>query len=150
MNKLIYAAVFAAMSIVPFISVAQAEEGFPSKPIKYIIAFPPGGGSDTNSRILIPFLEKHLGPKAEIVPQNIKGAGGKVGWNAVAAAKPDGYTIGMLNLEIMVVSTIDSKVRYKIDSFDMIGNINYDPTVIGVPTGSKYQTLKDLVMKLTM
>lgn len=145
MNKLICAAVLAALSVVPFISVAQAQEGFPNKPIKYIIAFPPGGGSDTNSRILIPFLEKHLGPKAEIVPQNIKGAGGKVGWNAVAAAKPDGYTIGMLNLEIMVVSTIDSKVRYKIDSFDMIGNINYDPTVIGVPTGSKYQTLKDLV-----
>ena len=38
MNKLIYAAVFTAMSIVPFISVAQAEEGFPSKPIKYIIS----------------------------------------------------------------------------------------------------------------
>ena len=145
MRKLMYGAAIAAVSMMAFGSGAYAESGFPTKPIKYIIAFPPGGGSDTNSRILIPFLEKHLGPKAEIIPQNVKGAGGKVGWNALAAAKPDGYTLGMLNLEIMVVSTIDSKVRYKVDSFDMVGNINYDPTVIGVPASSKYRTLKDIV-----
>ena len=144
-KKILYSAAIAALGVFVFGSGVYAQGDFPSKPIKYIIAFPPGGGSDTNSRILIPFLEKHLGPKAEIVPQNVRGAGGKVGWNELAAAKPDGYTIGMLNLEIMVVSTIDSKVRYKVDSFDMIGNINYDPTVIGVPTGSPYKTLKDLV-----
>lgn len=73
-------------------TVAAAED-YPSKTIRFVVPYSPGGASDVSSRIVAKHLADELGQ--EIVIVNVNGAGGAVGWNQVRAAKPDGYTITM-------------------------------------------------------
>ncbi len=68
-------------------------QGWPSKPIRYIVPFPPGGSSDLISRAIAPHLAERLGQ--QVVIENRPGAGGMLGVDAVAKAEPDGQTIGL-------------------------------------------------------
>lgn len=70
-----------------------AAKDWPSKPITFIVPFPPGGTSDANSRIMAEVLSKGLGQT--IVVENRPGANGNIGAAAIAQAAPDGYTIGL-------------------------------------------------------
>jgi len=76
-----------------FGGVAAAQGGWPDRPIRMLISFPPGGSSDAIGRIVQPGLEKRLGQP--IVLENRPGAGGMIAIDAVARAAPDGYTIGL-------------------------------------------------------
>ena len=73
---------------------------YPERPITMLIAYPPGGGTDLVGRALAPFIEKYLGGGARIVVVNRAGAGGEVGFAALANATPDGYSIGFVNTPI--------------------------------------------------
>ena len=75
-----------------------------------IIAYAPGGGTDIIARNIIPFLEKHLGDGAKFNVINRPGAGGDIGFGAIAAAPPDGYTIGFINTPPVVSIPIERKV----------------------------------------
>jgi len=122
-----------------------AMAAYPERSIQYIVAFRVGGGSDRTSRAFVPYLEKHLGPGAKIAVINKPGAGGNIGFSAIASAKPDGYTIGMTNFPQAVVGPIMGKVKYTMKDFDWVGNINKGPTTFAVLKTSKYKTLKDLM-----
>lgn len=74
-------------------AAAAAAQPWPSKPIRYIVPFPPGGSSDLISRAIAPRLQERLGQP--IVIENVPGAGGMLGVDRVAKAAPDGYTIGL-------------------------------------------------------
>ena len=71
-------------------AMAQA---WPSKPIRYLVPFPPGGSSDLMSRAIAPRLSERLGQP--LVIENVPGAGGMLGVDRVAKSAPDGYTIGL-------------------------------------------------------
>jgi tripartite-type tricarboxylate transporter receptor subunit TctC len=73
-------------------SVACAQ-AFPSKPIRYIVPFPPGGPTDTFSRALTAQLSEALGQP--VVVENVPGAGASIGMERLAKSPPDGYTIGL-------------------------------------------------------
>ena len=75
------------------LTAIAAAQGYPSRPIRVIVTFPPGGSTDTLARAMQPHLEKSLGQP--IVIDNRPGAGGDIGVDAVAKAAPDGYTIGI-------------------------------------------------------
>jgi tripartite-type tricarboxylate transporter receptor subunit TctC len=66
---------------------------YPTKPIRFIVSFPPGGSSDLIVRAIAPFMSNRLGQP--VVVENRPGAGGMIGVDAVAKAAPDGYTIGL-------------------------------------------------------
>src|SRR5687767_15376881 len=66
---------------------------YPSKPIRFIVSFPPGGSADLISRAIAPRLSERLGQP--VVVENRPGAGGMIGVDAVAKAPADGYTIGL-------------------------------------------------------
>ena len=68
-------------------------QGWPSKPIRFIVPFPPGGSSDLVSRAIAPRLAERLGQP--VVVENRPGAGGMLGVDVVAKAEPDGHTIGL-------------------------------------------------------
>jgi tripartite-type tricarboxylate transporter receptor subunit TctC len=75
-----------------FASGGLSQEVYPSRPVNFIVPFPPGGSTDLGYRLLTKETEKHLGQPIVVV--NKPGGGGTVGVSALAASKPDGYTIG--------------------------------------------------------
>jgi tripartite-type tricarboxylate transporter receptor subunit TctC len=68
-------------------------QSYPTKPIRFIVSFPPGGSSDLIARAIAPHMAGRLGQP--VVVENRPGAGGMIGVDAVAKAAPDGYTIGL-------------------------------------------------------
>ena len=75
------------------LSASVFAQAYPSKPIRYIVPFPPGGSSDLIARAIAPKMSERLGQP--IVVENRPGAGGMLGVDVVAKAEPDGYVIGL-------------------------------------------------------
>ena len=73
--------------------LVAAADNYPSRPIRLIVTFPPGGSADVMARAIAPYLERQLGQP--IVIENRTGAGGVTGIEAVARSAPDGYTVGL-------------------------------------------------------
>src|SRR5258706_3347614 len=82
----------AALALALLASLALAQD-YPSKPIRYIVPFPPGGSSDLIARAIAPRMGERMGES--IVVENRGGAGGMIGVDMVAKAPADGYTIGL-------------------------------------------------------
>lgn len=80
-----------AAGLTPLAAPALAQGEFPTRPLRMVIPFPPGGGSDILGRLLAQRMGEALGQP--VVPENRSGAGGNIGTDAVAKAAPDGYTI---------------------------------------------------------
>jgi len=85
--KIITALLSAILFLSPALSSAQA---YPTKPIRWIVPFPPGGGTDFYARLLAPKISESW--KEQVVIDNRGGAGGIVGTETAARAAPDGYT----------------------------------------------------------
>ena len=117
---------------------------YPERPITMIVAFPPGGSTDQTARLLATFLQPELGENASIVVENRPGAGGDTGFRALAAADPDGYTIGFINTQPVVTIPIESKTRYDWKSYDLLGNVIDDPGNFSVLSESEIKSLADL------
>lgn len=100
---------------------------YPEKPINLLIAFSPGGGTDIIARVIAPYIEKYLGDGAKIVVMNRPGAGGAIGFTALANAAPDGYTIGFINTPNLLTIPIERQASFSWHSFDLLGNIVDDP-----------------------
>ena len=120
-------------------------QSFPRKAIQVIVAFPPGGSTDVGARIVAAMAEKEIGQPVVVV--NKGGAGGQLGFTELARARPDGYTIGFINLPGMNTIVLDPerKAIFDIDSFVPIINQVLDPGIIWVKGDSPYKTLNDLV-----
>lgn len=126
-------------------SLARAQSAWPAeRPIQAIVPYPPGGGVDVMTRLILPVVEKHL-PGARFVVQNRAGAGGQVGFEATFNAAPDGYTIG--SVAVPAINTIprERAARYRPMDFTFIANVVDDPNTIFVPPDSPLRTLDDLV-----
>jgi len=114
------------------------------QPINMIIAYAPGGGTDIIARNIIPFMEKYLGDGAKINVINRPGAGGDIGFGAIAAAQPDGYTIGFINTPPVVSIPIERKVAWNWQGYDLLGNVVDDPGTFCVHNESPLKSLADL------
>lgn len=84
---------FAVLALAAALPLAAHADDFPGKPIRLLIPFPPGGGTDTVSRVVATALSEHL--KWNVVPENRPGASGNLAIAQAAQATPDGYTIVM-------------------------------------------------------
>src|SRR5438270_13755054 len=83
----------AVLLLLPMLAFAT----YPERPITLIVAYPPGGGTDIVARALAPYVEKYLGGGAKIVVVNRAGAGGEVGFAALANSPAGGYASGFGN-----------------------------------------------------
>jgi tripartite-type tricarboxylate transporter receptor subunit TctC len=133
----------AALASAAFTGTAQA--AWPSDgPINMIIAYAPGGGTDIIARNLIPFVEKYLGDGAKINVINRPGAGGAIGFAAIAQAQADGYTIGFINTPPIITTPIERQVAWTLGSYDYLGNIVDDPGTFCVHQDSAFKSLADI------
>jgi tripartite-type tricarboxylate transporter receptor subunit TctC len=117
---------------------------WPEQPINMILAYAPGGGTDIIARAIAPFIEKQLGAGARIVIVNKPGAGGDIGFGAIAAAQPDGYTIGFVNTPPVMTLPIERKTTWSLNSYEYLGNLVDDPGTFCVHTDSPFKTLAEL------
>ena len=113
------------------------------KPITFVIPYGPGGGFDTIVRVLAPELESRLG--TVVTPENIPGASGTRGGQAVARADADGYTIGIYNIPGLTVSqATDTDIGFDLGAVSWIANIASDRYAIAVKADSPIQSVQDL------
>src|SRR5918996_121329 len=100
------------LSIVPAAAHAQTAASLPSKPIRLILPYPPGGGSDTIARPLAQRLSENL--KQQVVVDNRGGAGGNIGMELAAKAPPDGHSIVFaLTAQLAVNPALYRKLPYE-------------------------------------
>lgn len=125
------------------VSAAPAIAAWPEdKPIKLIIPFGPGG-FDAYARTLAPALEEILG--AVVVPENVPGAGGRIGANKVYRARPDGYTIGLWSMPGMTMPAIvGERVRFDLSKLSWIAQLSFDAYGLAVKAGSPIASFDDL------
>jgi tripartite-type tricarboxylate transporter receptor subunit TctC len=113
--------VWASMALIAFGAATPAStQEYPTQPIRIVVAFGPGGGTDIVSRILAPRLHEKLGQP--VVIENRPGAGGTVGNDVVARASADGYTLGMMTAGQIIAAVMRKQMPYDtLKAFDSIG-----------------------------
>jgi tripartite-type tricarboxylate transporter receptor subunit TctC len=89
---------------------ASAQDTYPSRPVRFILPFPPGGGTDILGRVIAERLSANLGQP--VVTENRGGAGGNVGAEAAAHSAPDGYTIVLVAPSLAISKTLYSRLNY--------------------------------------
>jgi tripartite-type tricarboxylate transporter receptor subunit TctC len=128
-------------------ATAFAEDVFPSRAITIINAFPPGGANDIVTRPLAAVLEPIL--KQPVVIETKAGAGGQVGAQVAASAKPDGYTLLSHNTGISGFAEVDKLFgrapKFTRADFIPLARLVADPVVLLVNDKQPYQTLKDFI-----
>ena len=126
-------------------SVLQAQTTWPSRPVTIVVPFAPGGGTDIGTRIVAQRLSQLWGQS--VVIDNKGGAGGNVGLEVVARAKPDGYTLLTGNVGTQSINpTLYKKLNYNPDTaFTPIGLFAELPFVLAVTNSLPANNVKELV-----
>src|SRR5262245_58189611 len=112
-------------------------QAYPGRPVTLIVPWGAGGGTDATARIIGALLEKDLGQPFNVV--NRTGGSGVVGHAAIATAPPDGYTIGMLTVEISMMHW-QGLTELAPKSYTPLALMNEDPPGIQVSSTSPYKT----------
>ncbi len=135
----------AAMGCALLSPLAQAQSGWPTKPVTIVVPFPAGGGTDAFARPLTAVLTKNLGK--QFIIDNKGGAGGTVGAGTAAKAAPDGYTFFMGAVHHAIAPSMYPKLDYNIETdFVPVGLISSVPQVIVVnPKNVPVSDLKGLL-----
>lgn len=132
-----------SLSLLPMLAYAQ--DKYPSKPISWICPYAAGGGADSRSRQVAKVMGTLLGQS--IIVENKAGAGGNIGTEVIARAKPDGYTLGMGNFAPLAVNqALFKKLNFN-PSTDItpIVMIDKGPLILMVRADSPYKSVKDIV-----
>ncbi len=131
----------AVLGLAPGIVLAQA---FPSKPVRLIVTYPPGGSSDLMARIIGQKLNEHWGQP--VVIESKPGAAGSIGMEYAARQPADGYTFVIGNLQPASVNPLITKVPYNIDrDFIPVALTTTGPNILVVPAASPFKNLGDLL-----
>jgi tripartite-type tricarboxylate transporter receptor subunit TctC len=129
----------------PFTAVVHAQGGFPDRPVKLVVPFPPGGSVDLSARMVAKDLSERLGQP--VLVENRAGAGGSVGSEFVARSTPDGYTLvwGTVSSHATNMTLLPSIKYDAIKDFAPITQLMEQPLLIVVPAGSPISSLDQLV-----
>ena len=142
-SLLTIACVAAGTAFTPLAVLAQA--AYPAKPIRLIVPFPPGGGTDILSRLVAQKLTESA--KWTVVADNRAGAGGTIGITEAAKAAPTGYDLVMGQKDNMVVgSWLYKNLPWDpTKDFSAVAHIAYTPVIIATGVNSRFKTLADVV-----
>ncbi|MET0277260.1 MAG: tripartite tricarboxylate transporter substrate binding protein [Pseudorhodoplanes sp.] len=136
--------IFLSLLAVVASTCAADAQNFPSQPVRVVVPFPAGGGTDILMRIVQDKYSARLGQP--VVIDNRPGASGNIGGGVVAKSTPDGYTLLVQGTIIGVYPTVFSSLPYDpFKDFAYIGGVAESPAVIVVNPNSKFKTLADLI-----
>ncbi|CAN5432721.1 tripartite tricarboxylate transporter substrate binding protein [soil metagenome] len=133
-----------SLALPAFHAAARAEAPWPARQIRLVVPFPPGGGTDTTSRLM---AEKMASLGWTVVVDNRPGAAGNIGLDAVAKSAPDGYTIGMGQASNLAINPAlyPTMPFNPLKDFTAIAPISEQPVVLCVREDSPLRTLADFV-----
>jgi tripartite-type tricarboxylate transporter receptor subunit TctC len=136
--------VLAALAALVFSTLAAAQ-GYPNKPITFVIPFAAGGDSDLSGRNLAVHASKYLN-NTPIVAVNRTGASGAIGTMAVKNAAPDGYTLLVARIAThAILPALESKLQYRWNEFTMLSLIELNPYMCFVKGDSPIRSAADLM-----
>ncbi len=136
--------IVATCAVLGAIGAASAQADYPSRPIKLIVPFAPGGSTDAQARIIAEHLGAALGQQIAVV--NVGGAGGTVGFSQAAKAAPDGYTLVTATPSLTINPYIQKDLPYDAArDFEPIVLLADSPIVLVVPKASTIASVKDLI-----
>lgn len=130
------------LAVVVAANACGRPSGYPNRPLTMVVPWAAGGGTDAIARVIATLIEKELGKPVNVV--NRTGGSGVVGHQAIAGAPPDGYTIGILTVEIGMMHH-QGLTDLSGTSFTPLGLVNFDATAIQVRADAPYRTLGDLL-----
>lgn len=141
----VFAAVLAAFSFAASSGLALAQDKYPNKPIRLIVAFPPAGSTDIIARLVGQKLGERLGQ--QVIIDNRGGAGGTIGTEIAAKANADGYTLTMGTTSTHVIAAaVYSKLKYDpLNDFVPLTLVASTPYLLVVHPGVKANSLKEFV-----
>ena len=141
MNKVQWAAAVACA----LAAGAAAAQQYPAKPIRMVIGFPPGGGTDIVGRILAQKLSESLGQ--QVLPDNRGGAAGQIGTEIVAKAPSDGYTVLMAHIAALsILPSLVPKLPYDpVKDFTPVSLAAIAPNLLVVHPSLPVRSVKDLI-----
>lgn len=121
-----------------------AAQGYPAKPVRVIVPFPPGAGVDIVTRLVTPKLGEALGQ--QFVADNRAGAAGNIGAEVAARAAPDGYTLLMAPASIAISQTLYKKLGYSLErDFEPVSLLASTPFVLVVHPSLPARNVKELI-----
>ena len=134
----------AAAMLLASLSAVWSEDAYPTHPIRFIVPFAAGGGTDAQCRVLAEAVGKRLGQS--LVVENATGAGGTIGVNQVARADPDGYTILSTTPGFVINPFIQKDIAYDpIRDFAPVIEATISPVILIVAADSPVHTVRDLL-----
>ena len=145
-NRFRWWSIVAAVLATAISAQAQSPSSYPDRPIRLVVAFPPGGATDTLARQLTQALGDALGQS--VVIENKPGAGGYIAWSHVAAAEPDGYTLLMAENAVGISQALYKKTQSSFDpvkQYDAIATVATSPLVLAVANNVKANTVQELI-----
>jgi tripartite-type tricarboxylate transporter receptor subunit TctC len=136
---------FAAAAVITVFSAGAAAQAYPSKPVRMIVGFPPGGGTDVVARVISAKLQEWYGQP--VLVENRPGATGTIGADAVAKSAPDGYTLIMGHVNSHgIAPNLFPKLPYDaIKDFAAVSYVGYVPNVLAVHPSVQVKSVKELV-----
>ncbi|MES2612533.1 MAG: tripartite tricarboxylate transporter substrate-binding protein [Pseudomonadota bacterium] len=142
-RRRLLAAATAALALCSLAPAASAQ-AFPNKPIRFIIASAPGGGTDAIGRVIADTLAAHF--KQPVVPENRPGASGVIASEMVYRAPPDGYTIAIVQNGHTVNPAIIKKLPYDtLNDFTPVASLARSPLVLIAASPSGVKTVKEML-----
>ena len=133
------AGVLVLLSVLP-----AAAQSYPSRPIRFIVPFPPGGGNDVVGRIVAQKLNEAFG--VPVVVDNRGGAGGTIGTDVTSKAPPDGYTMLVNNISVAVNATLYPKLPYDtLKDLAPVSLLGRQPNVLVAHPAVPVNSVKDVI-----
>jgi tripartite-type tricarboxylate transporter receptor subunit TctC len=135
---------FMAMAALLLACGAATAQGFPNKPVKIVVPYPPGGGNDIMARFVQPKLQEQWGQP--VVVENKPGAAGNLGAGEVARAPADGYTLLMATSTIAMTPGLGQKVSYDLEKdLAPVAMVGATAMVIAVNPSVEAKSLQQLI-----